>query len=100
MRAMYCLGLLAGLALIGCDRTNAAATSPPRVELTIMFAPDSTRVWRELCTEFERQHPGVRVNLIEGPSQTNAREDQYVTSFLSGQSPYDLVYADIHWIPK
>jgi multiple sugar transport system substrate-binding protein len=40
------------------------------------------------------------VNLIEGSSATNAREDQYVTSFLSGQSPYDLVYADVHWIPK
>ncbi len=89
------------VALAGCDRGEGAATrSGAAVELTVMFAPDSTGVWRSLCAEFERQHPHIRVNLIEGPSATNAREDQYVTSFLSGQSPYDLVYADVHWIPK
>jgi multiple sugar transport system substrate-binding protein len=88
-------------AAAGCDRSEAgAARSAATVELTVMFAPDSTGVWRSLCAAFEKQHPHIRVNLIEGPSQTNAREDQYVTSFLSGQSPYDLVYADVHWIPK
>jgi multiple sugar transport system substrate-binding protein len=65
-----------------------------------MFQPDATGVWRSLCTQFERRHPHIRVNLIEGPSATNAREDQYVTSFLSGQSPYDVVFADVPWIPK
>ena len=88
-------------AAAGCDRSDAStARSNAAVELTVMFAPDSTGVWRSLCAAFEKQHPHIRVNLIEGPSQTNAREDQYVTSFLSGQSPYDLVYADVHWIPK
>jgi multiple sugar transport system substrate-binding protein len=89
------------IAVSGCDRSEVnAARSDTAVELTVMFAPDSTGVWRSLCAAFEKRHPHVRVNLIEGPSQTNAREDQYVTSFLSGQSPYDLVYADVHWIPK
>ncbi len=86
--------------LIGCDQRNSAATQPDIVELTIMFQPDATGVWRSLCTQFEQQHPHIRVNMIEGPSSTNAREDQYVTSFLSGQSPYDVVFADVHWIPK
>lgn len=65
-----------------------------------MFQPDSTGVWRSLCSEFERRHPGIHVNVIEGPSATNAREDQYVTSFLSGQSTYDVIFADTQWIPK
>lgn len=82
----------------GCDRD--AKAEDDAVELTIMFSPDSTGVWRELVGKFEREHPRVRVNLIEGPSATNTREDQYVTSFLSGQSPYDVIFADVPWIPK
>ena len=107
MRRIYVFGALffalataAAAALGGCDRSDAAAARSGDVVLTVMFAPDPTGVWRALCTSFEQRHPHIRVNLIEGPSATNAREDQYVTSFLSGQSPYDLVYADVHWIPK
>ena len=98
VRPLALLLILATLAC--CDRKEESSGGETAVELSIMFQPDSTGVWRSLCDQFERDHPGVRVNLVEGPSQTNAREDQYVTSFLSGQSPYDLVYADINWIPK
>ena len=55
-------------------------------ELSILMEPDGTGVWRELVSEFNRLNPGTRVRLVEGPPATNAREDLYSTSFLSGKS--------------
>ena len=62
--------------------------------------PDGTGVWHSLIEDFQAQHPDVRVQLIEGPPATNTREDMYATSFLSGASSYDVVYADVIWTPK
>lgn len=49
---------------------------------------------------FEAENPDIDVQLIEGPNATDAVENLYTTSFLLGDSPYDLVYADVIWIPK
>jgi len=62
--------------------------------------PDGTGVWRDLIAQFNREHPGTPVRLIEGPPATNAREDLYSTSFLSGDAAYDIVYGDSIWIAK
>jgi len=62
--------------------------------------PDGTGVWHDLVTQFNRQHPGPPVLLIEGPPATNTREDLYSTSFLARESAYDLVYCDGIWIAK
>lgn len=70
------------------------------VELSVLMSPDTEGTWRQLFEAFNRQHPNIRVKLVEGPAATNSREDQYVTSFLSGSVTYDLVYADVVWIPK
>lgn len=40
------------------------------------------------------------MNLVEGPAATDAREDMYVNALLSGSGDYDLVYADVIWVPK
>jgi len=62
--------------------------------------PDGTGVWREIIDDFQRLHPDVRVQLVEGPPATDAREDMYSTSFLSGDAAYDIVYCDVIWTPK
>jgi multiple sugar transport system substrate-binding protein len=90
---------LIALWLRGCQPAEKTPADD-RIVLSIMFSPDATGVWHSLCADFEKLHPNIHVNLIEGPSATNAREDQYVTSFLSGQSTYDVVFADTNWIPK
>jgi multiple sugar transport system substrate-binding protein len=90
---------LVALLLPGCDQPRERGAGE-RIVLSIMFSPDATGVWHALCHDFEELHPDIHVNLIEGPSATNAREDQYVTSFLSGQSTYDVVFADTNCIPK
>lgn len=62
--------------------------------------PDGTGIWRKLIAEFNSRHSGPGVELVEGPPATNAREDLYATSFLSGKSSYDIVYCDVIWVAK
>lgn len=62
--------------------------------------PDGTGIWRKLISEFNSRTPGVRVRIVEGPPATNAREDLYSTSFLSGTSSFDIVYCDVIWVAK
>lgn len=69
-------------------------------ELTILTEPDGTGIWKELVTEFNRQAQGFRIRLVEGPPSTNGREDLYSTSFLSGESSFDIVLCDVVWTAK
>ncbi len=61
---------------------------------------DVTGDWHRFIREFEAENPRIHINYIEGPSETNAREDLYVTSLLSGRAVYDLIFADVVWVPK
>ena len=56
--------------------------------------------FQPLVKQFEAQHPDIHIDIIEGPNATNALEDLYTSSFLLGDSPYDLIYMDIVWVPK
>ena len=89
--ALLVTGVFA-LSLRGPGRDNA--------DLSMLMEPDGAGVWRELIDDFHARHPGVRVQLIEGPPATNTREDMYTTSFLSGAAGYDIVYCDVIWVPK
>src|SRR5687767_14328169 len=89
--ALLVTGVFA-LSLRGPGRDNA--------DLSMLMEPDGAGVWRELIDDFHARHPGVRVQLIEGPPATNTREDMYATSFLSGAAGYDIVYCDVIWVPK
>ena len=68
--------------------------------LSILMEPDATGVWRDLFDRFEQQNPGLHVQFVEGPPATNAREDLYSTAFLAGRGGFDVVYADVVWVPK
>lgn len=69
-------------------------------ELSVLIGPDGTGIYGELTEEFNRQTPGAHVILVEGPPSTNGREDLYSTSFLSGDSAYDIVLCDVVWTAK
>ena len=98
-KAAVRISLLGGLALllIYSIRGPASGIQPG---LSLLMEPDGTGVWRDLVAQFNDQHPGSPVRLIEGPPATNTREDLYSTSFLSGDSAYDIVYSDSIWIAK
>jgi multiple sugar transport system substrate-binding protein len=82
----------------GCSRHPAKENGV--VELSVLMDADVAGDWHQFIREFEAANPGVHINYIEGPSETNAREDLYVTSLLSGQTVYDLIFADVVWVPK
>ena len=68
--------------------------------LSILMEPDGTGVWHEIVSEFNNKFPKAQVRLVEGPPSTNAREDLYTTSFLSGKESFDIVYCDVIWLAK
>ncbi|NJK41011.1 MAG: ABC transporter substrate-binding protein [Acaryochloridaceae cyanobacterium SU_2_1] len=76
------------------------AWSQQPIRLTMMMQGQEKEPWQELVDDFHRQNPRIIVDLVEGPNATDAREDLYTTSFLIGDSPYDLIYMDIIWAPK
>jgi multiple sugar transport system substrate-binding protein len=83
--------------LIGLSLRRPAAEAGV---VSILMEPDGTGVWRDLIASFERQHPDLRVELVEGPPATNTREDMYSTAFLAGRGGFDVVYSDVVWVPK
>ncbi|HJT81664.1 MAG TPA: extracellular solute-binding protein, partial [Chthoniobacterales bacterium] len=95
---------LTGVTLLGifflasCSRPHSSGTAP--IELSVLMDADVNGDWHAFIAEFEKLNPGVRINYVEGPSETNAREDLYVTSLLGGQAVYDIIYADVVWVPK
>lgn len=56
--------------------------------------------WQPFVDEFNQENPDINVEIIAGPNDTNLVEDLYTSAFLLGDSPYDLVYMDIVWVPK
>ncbi|MBD2312681.1 ABC transporter substrate-binding protein [Desertifilum sp. FACHB-1129] len=71
------------------------------VTLSLMMNSTEVPAWRDvLIPAFEEAHPNIRINLIEGPNQTNLQEDLYTSAFLLGDSPYDLIMMDVIWTPK
>lgn len=88
------LVLLVGLGII------LPVLSQQTVTLNILMpAPDAPAL-RSIAKDFEAKNPGIRINVVEGPNATNLVEDLYTSSFLLGDSPYDLVNMDIVWTPK
>lgn len=65
----------------------------------LMPAPDAPPL-QGLIKDFEAKNPGIRINIVEGPNATNLVEDLYTSSFLLGDSPYDLINMDVIWTPK
>lgn len=70
------------------------------ITVSFLVAAFEVPVWQPLIADFEAQHPDIHIQVIEGPSTSNIVEDLYVSAFLLGNSPYDLVYMDITWVAK
>lgn len=77
---------------------SALSASP--VKVTMLMQALEAAQWQPIVTEFNQTHPEIELEIVEGPNATNQVEDLYTSSFLLGNSPYDLVYMDIVWVPK
>jgi multiple sugar transport system substrate-binding protein len=76
-----------------------AFTQQP-VEIQVFIQALEAAQWQPFADEFNEQNPDINLQIIEGPNNTNLVEDLYTSAFLLGDSPYDLVYMDIVWVPK
>ncbi len=71
-----------------------------QVKITFLWWPDPGGGFEEVISDFERENPDIRVEMVKGPTSTDTREMMYVTSFLTGRGGYDMVLMDIVWLPK
>ena len=76
-----------------------ALTQQPVVIKTLVRADEAQQL-QPLVNKFNQQHSDIRFEVVEAPSDSNQVEDLYTSSFLLGNSPYDIVYMDIVWTPK
>ncbi|MBE9113552.1 ABC transporter substrate-binding protein [Nodosilinea sp. LEGE 07298] len=53
-----------------------------------------------LADQFMAENPDIRIEMVRGPNAADAVENLYTTSFLLGDSPYDILFSDVVWIPK
>lgn len=87
--------------LLGIILFNWVALSQRAVTLNMLITAPDAQPWKQgLIRDFETENPGIRINLVEGPNATNLLEDLYTSSFILGESPYDLVNMDVIWTPK
>jgi multiple sugar transport system substrate-binding protein len=79
-----------------------AVFSQQKVEISVLIQAIEVQQMIEsgIVADFEAQNPDIHLNLIEAPNASNYVEDLYTSSFLLGDSPYDLVFMDIVWTPK
>jgi len=77
-----------------------AAFSQQPVTISFLVRAVEAEQLQVLVDEFESQNPDIRLDVVRGPNAADSVEDLYTASFLLGDSPYDLVYSDIVWIPK
>lgn len=93
-------GLFLALFLgIGLFAWVALSQSPVTLSL-LMTTPDA-QPWKQgLIADFEQKHPHIRLNLLEGPNSADLVENLYTSSFILGDSPYDLVNMDVVWTSK
>ncbi len=91
--------LFASVALVaGCSSEDDAAEG--MTVITILIAPDAGGGWQAIKEAFEKRYSNIRVELKEGPTSTDERENMYTTSFMAEDGVYDLIYMDIIWVPK
>jgi multiple sugar transport system substrate-binding protein len=70
------------------------------VTVSVLMHSPEVQEWAPFIQEFHQKNPKIRLDIIEGPNDPDIREDLYTSSFLLGNSPYDLVFMDVNWAPK
>lgn len=81
-------------------RSPAPTLRPKPTTISVLVGAYEIPTWKPIIAKFEAQYPTIHIDMIEGPSSPNLIEDLYTSSFILGDSPYDLVYMDIPWVSK
>jgi trehalose/maltose transport system substrate-binding protein len=92
------LGFMVSTLTACAPSTRSSATATTR--LAMMLQPGERPFWVPIAEGFEAGHPGVHVDLVEGPQSTDLRENLYTAALLAGDPSFDLVYMDVTWTSK
>ncbi|MBI5597874.1 MAG: ABC transporter substrate-binding protein [Elusimicrobia bacterium] len=84
--------------LAACAKSDAPSSG--KTVVRFLAGPDVGGGAKEVIAEFHQLHPELLIEMVEGPAGTGTREDMYSTSFMGGESTYDIVYMDVVWMPK
>ncbi len=99
-RRLAIAALCASIALASPSCAPSRRATSGTATLAVMLPPSERPFWVPIAGAFERDHPGVRVELVEGPQSTDLRENLYTASLLARDPTFDLVYMDVTWTPK
>ena len=97
LRRLFTL-LAAGLLLLlpaARGAPSAADVIPVRVLLPAPFYDATVGA----LPDFRRTHPGLDIELVRGPLDTDTIADLAVGSLLLGEAPYDVLMVDVTWTP-
>lgn len=91
------------LALIAIATTILVGTqvwSQQPVTISFLLRAVEAEQMQGLAEQFMAENPDIRIEMVRGPNAADAVENLYTTSFLLGDSPYDILFSDVVWIPK
>lgn len=92
---LLAVAVTAGALLVG---VGVRAQQP--VTISFLLRAVEADQMRGLAEQFMAENPDIRIEMVRGPNAADAVENLYTTSFLLGDSPYDILFSDVVWIPK
>lgn len=81
----------------GNENNANAEEGDEEVTLTYARGVDTTGATEVLAEEFEKQHPNIKIEFQEMPSDSGDQHDQYVTAFSADSAEIDVFDADVIW---
>lgn len=92
--------LLLGVQLLCLLMWGLTWPSESSISLSFVVPQDEVIPWQAVVSDFEQDHPDIRVNLVSDPDAgytTDERKAIYTADFQASVAQYDLVYMDIVW---
>ena len=95
--------IVAVLAMVAVAGTLLQAQAQAQAQVTVTWStlatggPIVSDVYRALTQQFERQNPGVRVNLQIQPGTSGEQYNRYVTLFAAKDASVDVISIDVIW---
>ncbi|WOD38520.1 ABC transporter substrate-binding protein [Nodosilinea sp. E11] len=94
------LFLLALAIAVGALVWEAYVQAQQPVTISFLLRAVEADQMQGLAQQFMDENPDIRIEMVRGPNAADAVENLYTTSFLLGDSPYDILFSDVVWIPK
>jgi len=79
------------------NNDDSSDNNDEEVTLTYARGVDTTGATEVLAEEFEKEHPNIKIDFQEMPSDSGDQHDQYVTAFSADSTEIDVFDADVIW---